>query len=128
MLEKITKKTIHIFLDTNSLKYKSTHQKLSIPIINRIYKKMINGIKFENIKTCENLIIDGRHRYISASIAKTEIGTSKYPRTSATVVHEWKSVDFTEIEWDTEDKIQYLNKIDAEFNNITLEKIIEITK
>ncbi|MAQ41379.1 MAG: hypothetical protein CMH15_10095 [Mesonia sp.] len=45
----------------------STHKKLCLPIINRIYKKMINGIKFDDIKVCDTLIIDGHHRYVSIS-------------------------------------------------------------
>lgn len=44
----------------------STHDKLCLPIINRIYKKMINGIKFDDIKICGKLIIDGHHRYVSS--------------------------------------------------------------
>ena len=45
----------------------ATHKKLCHPIINRIYKKMINGIKFDDIKVCDTLIIDGHHRYVSIS-------------------------------------------------------------
>ena len=40
----------------------------------------------------------------------------------------WKDVEFVEEEWDTEYKIRRLNELDAEFNNIPLEKIIEMTK
>jgi hypothetical protein len=40
----------------------------------------------------------------------------------------WMQVDFVEEEWDTPDKINRLNEIDAEFNNLPMEKIIEITK
>ena len=39
-----------------------------------------------------------------------------------------RNVEFVKEEWDTEDKIKRLNELDAEFNNIPLEKIIEITK
>ena len=37
-------------------------------------------------------------------------------------------VEFVEEEWDTEDKILRLNELDALYNNISLEKVIEITK
>lgn len=125
-MERITQKVIHVFLENHSLKYKSTHQKLSLPIINRIYRKMVYGIKFNDIKICDDLIIDGHHRYISSLLANRDIGLSKYPKSSATIVYDWKNVEFIETEWDTDDKIKYLNELDAEFNNISMEKIIKI--
>lgn len=124
----ITQETITNYLNNNSVDFKSTHHKFLLPLINRIYKKMVNGIKFDDIKVCDDLIIDGHHRYISSLIAKVKIGTTKYPKTSATATFEWMNVDFTETEWDTQDKIQYLNELDAEFNNMTMDRINEIIK
>jgi hypothetical protein len=51
-----------------------------------------------------------------------------YPKSSATIEYSWNVVKFVNEEWDTIDKIQYLNELDAEYNNIPLEKMIEITK
>lgn len=106
----------------------STHKKLCLPIINRIYKKMINGIKFDDIKVCDTLIIDGHHRYVSSLLAKIKLDKAQSSKTSATIEYDWKDVEFVEEEWDTEYKIRRLNELDAEFNNIPLEKIIEMTK
>jgi hypothetical protein len=127
-LEAITEKIIKDYLLHNKIEFKSTHYRLSIPIINRIYKKMKSGIKFDDIKVCENLIIDGHHRYISSLIAKFEIGMAISHKTSATIEYEWDSVDFTLTEWDTQDKIQYLNELDADFNNVSIETMLEMTK
>jgi len=128
MHKTITNELIRNFLDNYSVAFKSTHHQLSLPIINRIYKKMVHGIKFEDIKICDDLIIDGHHRYISSLIAGVKIGITKYPKSSATITYDWKTIDFTETEWDTEYKIQHLNELDAEFNNITIDKINEIIK
>lgn len=106
----------------------STHSKLCLPIIKRIYKKMINGIKFDDIKICDKLIIDGHHRYISSLLANIKLEEVKSSKTSATIEYNWSTVEFVEEEWDTEDKILLLNELDAFYNNLTLEKIIEITK
>jgi hypothetical protein len=106
----------------------ATHRKLCLPIINRIYKKMINGIKFDDIKVCETLIIDGHHRYVSSLLANIKLDKAKSSKTSATIEYDWKEVEFVEEEWDTEDKITRLNELDAEFNNMSIEKIIELTK
>jgi transcription antitermination factor NusA-like protein len=57
----ITVEVISENLRSKNIDLLSTHTKLSIPIINRLYKKMVNGIKFDDIKVCENLIIDGHH-------------------------------------------------------------------
>lgn len=89
---------------------------------------MRNGIKFDDIKVCENLIIDGHHRYVSSILAGIELDRAKSSKTSATTIYSWKEVEFVNEEWDTEDKIRRLNELDAEFNNLSLEKIIEITK
>lgn len=89
---------------------------------------MINGIKFDDIKVYDGVIIDGHHRYVSSQLAKTKIDQVKSSRTNATIEYAWDDVIFVDEEWDTQDKINRLNELDAEFNNIPLEKIIEITK
>lgn len=105
-----------------------THNKLSLPIIRRIYTKMINGIKFDDIKVCDNSIIDGHHRFVSSVLTKIKLDEAKSSKTSATTEYEWEEVEFVEEEWDTPEKIQRLNELDAEFNNIPIEKINEFTK
>lgn len=106
----------------------ATHRKLCLPIINRIYKKMINGIKFDDIKVYDRLIIDGHHRYVSSLLANIKLYEAKSSKTSATIQYDWTEVEFVQEEWDTVDKITRLNELDAEFNNIPLEKLIELTK
>jgi uncharacterized protein (DUF1015 family) len=89
---------------------------------------MINDIKFEIVKVNENFIIDGHHRYISSKLAKIKIEKTSYPKTSATIEYSWNDVQFVNEEWDTDYKILYLNQLDAEYNDLPLEKIIEISK
>lgn len=127
-MKDLTLKEIKETLSSKQIELTSTHKKLSIPIVNRIYKKMINGIKFDDIKVFDNLIIDGHHRYVSSIIAGIELDKAKSSKTSATTECSWEEVEFVDEEWDTEDKIRRLNELDAEFNNISLEKVIEITK
>ncbi|GEM54112.1 hypothetical protein B0A58_00755 [Flavobacterium branchiophilum NBRC 15030 = ATCC 35035] len=127
-MTEITEGTIKVFLTKNELAYLPTHNKLSLPIINRIYKKMIYGIKFDVVKVNGNFIIDGHHRYISSELAKNEIGKTTYPKTSATIEYFWDEVQFVTEEWDTDSKILYLNQLDAKYNGLSLEKMIEISK
>ncbi len=92
---------------------------------------MWNGIKFDEIKECEGLIIDGHHRYLSALITKFEIGSVPSHKTSATMQYNWKDIEFDENDWDTDSKIIYLNEVDARYNGIDLgiiEQMISIKK
>ena len=122
----ITLKEIKRFIDNKEIALTSTHHKLSLPVIKRIYKKMVNGIKFDDIKICENLVIDGHHRYISALLAEIEIGKIKSLKSSATKECKWNDVEFDENDWDTDSKIQYLNEKDAEYNQVDIEIINNI--
>ncbi|MNK71572.1 hypothetical protein D3C87_910250 [compost metagenome] len=122
----ITVKGIKKFIEHNEIALTSTHHKLSLPVIKRIYKKMVNGIKFDDIKICENLVIDGHHRYISSLLAEIEIGKIKSLKSSATKEYKWNDIEFDENDWDTDSKIQYLNERDAEYNQIDIETINDI--
>jgi hypothetical protein len=74
------------------------------------------------------MIIDGHHRYISSVLANIELERVTSSKTIATIEYNWGDVEFVSEEWDTKEKINRLNEQDALFNNLTLEKIIEITK
>jgi uncharacterized protein (DUF433 family) len=125
-MDEVTTNTILKHLE--KAKYKSTHAKLSIPIINRIRKKMEYGIKFEPIRVNGDLIIDGHHRYVSSILASfNELKVVSYPKTSATKEFKWSSVTFLDEEWDTKEKIKRLNEIDASYNNLTLKEVIALT-
>lgn len=126
-MEHISKENIIKLLQREKLDLSPTHYRLSIPIINRLYVKMKKGIRFDDIKVFENCIIDGHHRYISALLAQIELGRVKSLKTSATIIYKWQEVDFVYEEWDTVEKINRMNKIDADFNNISLKEIIDLT-
>ena len=122
----ITSEEIKKYITSREIFLVSTHHKLSIPVIKRIYKKMMNGIKFDDIKICENLVIDGHHRYISSLLAEIEIGKIKSLKSSATKECKWNDIEFDENDWDTISKIQYLNQRDAEYNQVDIETINDI--
>jgi len=127
-MDNITKELILKRVKESGAVLIATHHKLCLPIINRIYKKMMNGVKFDDIKVCDTLIIDGHHRYVSSLLANSKLNEAKSSKTSATIEYDWVEVKFVEEEWDTPEKIKILNELDAEFNNMTIEEIIEMTK
>ena len=104
----------------------ATQPKLCIPIIDRLCRKMHYGIKFDDIKTHDNLIIDGHHRYLSSIITGFEIGRVVSNKTSATKMIDWTYVEFDENDWDTPSKISYLNEQDAIYNGLDIEIVNQI--
>lgn len=128
VLENITKEMIVEFVSKNQIDLTSTHTKLCIPVINRIYKKMTIGIKFAGIKVQDNIICDGHHRYLASILANFSIEKIPGIKTIATTPIDWKSIVFEEEDWDTPAKIKMLNEQDAAYNNISIERILELLK
>jgi hypothetical protein len=124
----ISKQDIQQLIFQNQLELNSTHSKLCIPIINRIYKKMKAGIIFTGIKVDNVLISDGHHRYIASLLANESLERFPTNLTSATMVTPWESVIFEDEDWDTPTKVNMLNQQDADYNGISLEKVLEILK
>lgn len=126
-MKKITVEFIKEFIASNKIPFLATQPKLCIPIIDRLCKKMSHGIKFDDIKTCDNLVIDGHHRYLSSLIMDFNIGQVFSHKTSATKSVEWNVVEFDENDWDTPSKILHLNEQDAIYNGLDIEFVNQIT-
>lgn len=126
-MQKITTELIKKFIASNNIPFGATQPKLCIPIIFRMCQKMSHGIRFDDIKVCDNLIIDGHHRYLSALITNFEISMVMTNSTSATKLIAWESVEFDEEDWDTPAKIAHLNDLDAKYNGLKVEFVRQIT-
>ena len=127
ILDRITLNDIKSYISSNEIALISSHKRLSIPVIRRISNKMRIGIKFDEIKVCDCIIIDGHHRYISSLLANYIIGQVPSSKTSATIPYEWNTVEFVDEEWDTEAKIAERNRLDAEYNGVDLKILTDIT-
>ncbi|HWD87172.1 MAG TPA: hypothetical protein VG367_03530 [Mucilaginibacter sp.] len=123
----ITRESVETYLSQNTPELQATQTKLCIPIIQRICVKMLAGIKFEEIKVCEDLLIDGHHRYISALLTGYEIGRVNSQKTSATIALAWQAVELFNDDWDTAEHIAILNQRDAAYNKIDLKLLTELT-
>jgi hypothetical protein len=126
-LKKVTAEFIKEFIKSNKISFIATQPKLCIPIIDRLCQKMLHGIKFDDIKICDDLIIDGHHRYLSSLIVDLNIGHVFSHKTSATKSYEWNVVEFDENDWDTPSKISHLNEQDALYNGLDIEFVKQIT-
>jgi len=88
------------------------------------------GIKFSAVKVIieDNLISDGHHRYLASLIVGYPIEKIKTARTAADAIGDWKSVEFQHIEWESDEDIHKFNIADAEYNNMSIEQIVEILR
>ena len=125
-MKEITAGFVKAFIASNSIPLVATQAKLCIPIIYRMCQKMSHGIKFDEIKVCDNMIIDGHHRYLSSLIMKFDLGKVDSNATSATKLITWDKVEFVESDWDTPAKIQHLNELDAKYNGLEVAFVKQI--
>lgn len=88
---------------------------------------MSHGIRFDDIKVFDNLIIDRHHRYLSALITNIELGHVLSNSNSATKKIPWELIAFDEEDWDNPAKIAHLNELDAKYNDLGIEFIKRIS-
>lgn len=124
----ITNEFIRDFISKNRLEFLPTQERISLPIVNRLYKKLLFGVSFPDIKINGNYIVDGHNRYLSSVIAKANINKVECPKPSVIICDNWDEVDFVIEDWDTKYKIKYMNELDAKFNGISLEIMTQIIK
>jgi tRNA A37 threonylcarbamoyladenosine dehydratase len=82
------------------------------------------GLRFSSIKVCDDIIIDGHHRYVASVLAKVGIERVESLKSSATEITAWHEVIFDVEDWDTENQIRAYHEIDAQFNEISLSEIL----
>jgi hypothetical protein len=126
LMEGMTREDILDSIESCNSKLKATQKRLSIPIVIRLCRKMRAGIKFPSIQVSDGVICNGHHRYVASALASVEIEIVPYDF-KAEVIN-WKSIEFDDLDWDTEAEILEHNKKDAAYNNKTLDEILEILK
>jgi hypothetical protein len=125
-LKKVTKEVIAEFISSREIVLAPTQERLCVPIIDRIFRKMSVGIRFADIKVRSNLVCDGHHRYIAALMADFRIGVAEGSTTSATIARDWRSVVLDTEDWDTEEKLIELNEQDARFNDMSIDDLVAL--
>lgn len=124
----ITKSFLIDFLKTEEVNLWPSQNRICLPVVNRIYKKLLIGISFPAIKVEKNIICDGHHRYLASLISTVKIDIQEGRLSILDEVNGWDSVYFDEDDWDTETKIRFLTKQDCIRNNLDFEKIDSMIK
>lgn len=106
-------RTVKELLNSGALKRIATQQKLSFPILQRLYQKMQQGIAFENIHVVADRIVDGHHRYVSAGLAGIDLGTTEWEIGNSAINYALNEVIIEEKDWDTTGEIEHYVSMDV---------------
>lgn len=85
------------------------------------------GIRFADITVHDGVIVNGHHRYIASLLTDFEVGQVEGGKPNSFII-DWESVILEDEDWDQPWQIEEYNRQDAEFNDIPLESILEITR
>jgi hypothetical protein len=88
----------HLF-KSGKIELVSTHEHLSIPIIERIYKKMKLKLNFGSIQVDQGVIIDGHHRYVASLLAKHQLEQVPGIKSQAKNTFDWTAVKLLDEDW-----------------------------
>lgn len=129
-MKEFTSEEIERFIEEkrNELTLKGTQKRLSVPIINRLCRKMTVGIRFPNIKVVDGVICDGHHRYIASLLAGRAINSDPHELNSNVEITEWESVFFENEDWDTDWQVETFDRTDAQYSKISLENLRGLLK
>jgi hypothetical protein len=84
------------------------------------------GIKFPEIKVCKNIIIDGHHRYLASKIASIDLQKIKFSEVNHLESKRWHELLFDETDWDMPEQILKHIQTDAQYNKISIEKLLSL--
>jgi len=101
----------------------ATQASVSVPIIQRIAKKMQNNLFVPTITVAGNILCDGHHRYLAAVLIKTEIRTKPGELSRDQPIFELTNLDFQRSDWDKPADIERYMQEAADFYHRDLAEI-----
>jgi hypothetical protein len=113
-------------LNEGNIPLKATQNKICVPIVERMYKKMKAGIGFSGILVCDGVITNGHHRYIASLLSECPIEHLPWEKAKSRDVCSWNNVILIEDDYETEADILKHNEDDAKYNNITIKELVAI--
>lgn len=119
-MQEINLKNVIDLLNSGTLELVATQEELCLPILQRIYKKMKIGIKFDNIRVKDFRIVDGHHRYVCSVLSKTEVGKNSWAISSSATNCNWTAVNINEDDYEDAEMIRMHNIRDAELNDVDI--------
>lgn len=103
-MNELTLEIVQKFLKENEFRLRSTHKKVSFPILERIFHKLNNGERFRPIQVDNEVIVNGHHRYICLSILGLSVETIQWTRSPTSEIIPWSLVIVENLDWDFPNK------------------------
>ncbi len=102
-MERINLETVTYFLQNNELAYHPTQNKISFPLLERIFNRLKAGNRFSPIQIDEQSLIDGHHRFVCLSMLDLSVETVNVIN-SGRAINKWAEVQVEIRDWDSEEE------------------------
>lgn len=113
-MSEISIEEVEKFLRETKFEFNPGQDKVSFPIIQRIYLRLSRGVELSPIKVVNTTIVDGHHRFIGSKLLGLTI--EKIPggaNNTNPVECKWETVSVESIDYDTEaDKLRFAEEFD----------------
>ena len=126
-METISMDELKQFLKYGNFPLQPTQQRICLPIIQRIYRKMQIGVKFENINVDNLLLINGHHRYICALLLQKELSTNDWKSPPNVMKLLWIDIVIDSNDWESTEIIKRHNLSDAARSEIDIKVLEDLT-
>lgn len=121
----IVKEQVIALMKSGNIQLAATQPSLCFPIVERIHKKMILGLRFASIQVEGGGILNGHHRYIASLLAEYPLEQTTGIRSGVKENIDWSAVMLVEEDWDSPFGIRMHNERDARYNDITVEDLLK---
>jgi len=122
------KERLILLMNSGQIELVSTHARLSFPIIERMYRKMVAEVPFTDIQVAGSAIINGHHRYLAALLANYQLSRAAGIRSEAKLNVDWKAVILEDADWDLPGDVERFNAEDARYCGMGLGEFLERIK
>ena len=110
-------------IQSEKIELVATQTKISLPIVERMYRKMTAGVSFADIQIVDNAIMNGHHRYLASLLAGYALGRYKGLRPDVKKNVDWKDIHVDGNDWDQPEEIARFDAEDAKLLGISVEEL-----
>lgn len=106
----ITQEEVEKFLIETKFDHEPGQIEISFPILQRIHRRLQQGLSFGAIKISNGRIVDGHHRYICHKLLNLDIETTVGGTNTKYVEFVWSKVNLTADDYDDDDARKWFAK------------------
>lgn len=96
---------------------------MCLPIIQRIYHKMVLGVKFDYINVSGDSVINRDHRYICCVLLKRPVQQNSWASPSHMTIYRWPDIFVDVNDWESKEMIARHNIKDAARSGLAINSL-----